>query len=100
LALGYRRRTCPRGRLLADAAHSTVQRYHVAVVGFLRRGGERAERGHVAGVVVGVDQVRIDGERRLDVPVPHELRDVDRPDARREAQARPGRAAPQWAATQ
>ena len=33
---------------------------------------------HVARVIVGVDQVGVDGQRRLDVAVAHQLRDVDR----------------------
>ena len=65
-----------------------MQLNDVAAVCLLCRGRQRTEGGHVSRVVVRVDQVRVDRERRLHVPVPHQLRDVDGPDARVEAQAR------------
>lgn len=38
-------------------------------------------------MVVGVAQVGVDSQRGLRFPVAHQLRDVDWPDARRQAQA-------------
>lgn len=73
---------------LRKCAHLASQRNHGGSEPRRFRHRQRSESGHIARVVVGVDQVRVDGECRLDVPVPHQLRDVDGPDARREAQAR------------